>query len=132
MAAMVRPVAAKPETHRARPSIPWRLGSVDPGLRTLVAAREARHGEHRGRVVPVAAPGRPTVAPGQTIAAGAFAKNLAAVSVGEAGWPFWITLFWGFALAFHTLAYIVDGRQLEERTAQRYLADERRRQARRD
>jgi apolipoprotein N-acyltransferase len=32
---------------------------------------------------------------------------------GQAGipWAYWITLFWGFALAFHALAYIVVGRR---------------------
>jgi uncharacterized membrane protein YhaH (DUF805 family) len=32
---------------------------------------------------------------------------------GQAGiqWAFWITLFWGFALAFHVLAYLVVGRR---------------------
>lgn len=42
---------------------------------------------------------------------------------------YWITLFWGFALAFHALAYFVAGRQVEERKTQEYLEDERRRQA---
>jgi hypothetical protein len=41
-------------------------------------------------------------------------------------WSIWITLFWGFALAWHALAYIVDGRQLEERKTQEYLDEERR------
>jgi hypothetical protein len=47
--------------------------------------------------------------------------------VGEPGiqWSIWITVFWGFALAFHALAYVVDGRQLEERRARRYLDEER-------
>ncbi len=32
---------------------------------------------------------------------------------GQSGvqWAYWITLFWGFALAFHVLAYIVTGRR---------------------
>ena len=32
---------------------------------------------------------------------------------GQAGiqWAYWITLFWGFALAFHVLAYLVVGRR---------------------
>jgi hypothetical protein len=47
--------------------------------------------------------------------------------VGQQGiqWAFWITLFWGVALAFHTLAYLVAGRQLERRKAQQYLEKER-------
>lgn len=49
---------------------------------------------------------------------------------GGVTWSFWITAAWGFALAFHVLAYIVDGRQLEERKSQQYLDEERKRQAR--
>lgn len=43
-------------------------------------------------------------------------------------WAYWITGVWGFALAFHALAYLVDGRGMTERKAQQYLDDERRRQ----
>jgi 2TM domain len=39
-------------------------------------------------------------------------------------WAFWITGAWGFALAFHVLAYYVDGRSVEARTYARSL-DER-------
>ncbi|MGI9610720.1 MAG: 2TM domain-containing protein [Acidimicrobiia bacterium] len=45
-------------------------------------------------------------------------------------WSLWVTLGWGLALAFHALAYFVDGRGLEERKAQEYLADEHERTAR--
>jgi uncharacterized membrane protein YhaH (DUF805 family) len=33
--------------------------------------------------------------------------------VGQAGvqWAYWITLFWGLAVAFHVLAYLVVGRR---------------------
>jgi len=33
--------------------------------------------------------------------------------IGQSGiqWAFWITLFWGVALAFHVLAYLVVGRR---------------------
>ncbi len=42
--------------------------------------------------------------------------------VGQDGlqWSFWMTIFWGLALAFHALAYLVAGRQVEERKAQEY------------
>lgn len=42
------------------------------------------------------------------------------LTIGAPGiqWAFWITLFWGFALAFHLLAYVVDDRQLEQRKAE--------------
>jgi hypothetical protein len=49
---------------------------------------------------------------------------------GGLGWALWITGFWGLALAFHVLAYIVDGRQLEARKAEQYLADSTNRKAR--
>lgn len=40
-------------------------------------------------------------------------------------WAYWISLFWGLALAFHALAYFIGGRQLEARKAQEYLAENR-------
>lgn len=46
---------------------------------------------------------------------------------GGLDWAFWITGVWGFALAFHTLAYLIDGRALEERKAEEYLEAENRR-----
>lgn len=47
--------------------------------------------------------------------------------VGEDGfqWAYWITLFWGLALAFHVVAWFVDGRDLEERMTRRYLDENR-------
>jgi hypothetical protein len=50
------------------------------------------------------------------------------VGAGGLQWAFWITLFWGFALAFHALAYFVAGRQLEERKTRQYLEEEQRRE----
>jgi len=44
---------------------------------------------------------------------------------GGVNWAFWITATWGFALAFHALAYFVDGRGLEERKTRQYLDEER-------
>lgn len=51
--------------------------------------------------------------------------------VGASGiqWAFWITAAWGLALAFHALAYLIDGRNLEASKAQKYLDEERRRAA---
>jgi hypothetical protein len=48
------------------------------------------------------------------------------LALGQGGlqWAYWITGFWGLALAFHTLAYFVAGRQLEERKARQYLEEE--------
>ena len=45
------------------------------------------------------------------------------LTVGDPGpdWAYWITGVWGFALAFHALAYVVDGRGLEERKTRQYL-----------
>ena len=49
---------------------------------------------------------------------------------GEGGinWSFFITAAWGFALAFHALAYFIDGRQLEDRKTAEYLAEEKQRE----
>lgn len=46
------------------------------------------------------------------------------LGLGEGGldWAFWITGVWGFALAFHALAYLIDGRGVEERKYDQYLA----------
>ena len=41
-------------------------------------------------------------------------------------WAFWVAAGWGLALAFHTLAWMIDGRQVERRRAQRYVEHERR------
>lgn len=48
---------------------------------------------------------------------------------GQSGlqWSYWITVAWGLALAFHALAYYVDGRGLEERKARQYIEEEKRR-----
>lgn len=51
----------------------------------------------------------------------AFFWILDAMGPGGINWAFWITAAWGFALAFHALAYFVDGRQLEERKTRHYL-----------
>ena len=48
---------------------------------------------------------------------------------GGVTWAFWVTGTWGIALAFHALAYLVDGRQLEERKTQQYLEDQQQRTA---
>jgi hypothetical protein len=42
-------------------------------------------------------------------------------------WSWWITIFWGIGLAFHALAYFVDGRDIEGRKAQQYLEEEQQR-----
>lgn len=48
--------------------------------------------------------------------------------VGQEGiqWASWITIFWGFALLFHVLAWFIDGRQVERRRAEHYAEHERR------
>lgn len=48
------------------------------------------------------------------------------VMIGAEGvqWAYWITLFWGLGLAFHAVAWYVDGRNLEERKTREYLDDE--------
>ncbi len=64
---------------------------------------------------------------------GAFAIIITAfwvldLAVGQDGlqWAPWIAAVWGFALAFHVLAYVVDGRGTEHRRAEKYLHHERR------
>lgn len=41
----------------------------------------------------------------------AFFWLLDAITGGGITWAFWITIFWGFALAFHVLTWIVVGRR---------------------
>lgn len=43
--------------------------------------------------------------------------------IGQEGiqWAYWITGMWGIALAFHALAYYVDGRQMVDRKTGEYL-----------
>ena len=36
-------------------------------------------------------------------------------------WAYWITIPWGIGLAFHVLAWLIDGRQLQQRRTERYL-----------
>ena len=47
------------------------------------------------------------------------------LTVGDDGldWAPWITAIWGFALAFHVLAYLIDGRQLVARKTRQYLRE---------
>lgn len=50
------------------------------------------------------------------------------LALGEPGlqWAFWITLFWGLGLAFHLLAFLIQGRDVEGRKTREYLEEERR------
>lgn len=43
-------------------------------------------------------------------------------------WAYWVTVFWGIGLAFHVVAYFVDGSGLEEKKYQEFLAQERERE----
>lgn len=38
---------------------------------------------------------------------------------------YWTTIPWGVGLAFHTLAYFIQERGLDQRRYERYLAEER-------
>jgi 2TM domain len=62
------------------------------------------------------------------INAGFWALDL---GLGQSGlqWAFWITGVWGIALAFHALAYFIDGRGVEERKYRQYLEASRRHEA---
>jgi len=48
-------------------------------------------------------------------------------AVGESGfqWAYWITLFWGLGLAFHAVAWFIEGRDLEGRKTRQYLEKDR-------
>ena len=39
-------------------------------------------------------------------------------------WAYWITIFWGLALAFHVLAYFVGESGAEQRKYRKYLSEE--------
>jgi hypothetical protein len=45
---------------------------------------------------------------------------------GGLDWAYWVTIGWGIGLAFHTLAYLVDGRDVEARKTRQYLDETRR------
>lgn len=51
----------------------------------------------------------------------AFFWILDIITGGGVTWASWITGFWGLALAFHLLAWFIDGRQLAERKTRQYL-----------
>jgi len=53
------------------------------------------------------------------------------LAVGEDGlqWAYWITAMWAVGLAFHILAYYIDGRGVEQAKYEKYLAEERERGA---
>ena len=42
-------------------------------------------------------------------------------------WSFVVTVAWGLALAFHALAYLIAGRNVEHRKIEQYLEEDRRR-----
>ncbi len=43
---------------------------------------------------------------------------------GGVDWAYWVTASWGLGLAFHGLAFWVDGRDVENRKTEQYLAEE--------
>ena len=53
----------------------------------------------------------------------AFFWLLDAIGPGGLDWSIWITAAWGFALAFHGLAYLIDGRDLEGTKTRAYIDD---------
>ncbi len=55
----------------------------------------------------------------------AFFWILDSQGAGGVNWSIWITAAWGFALAFHVLAYLVDGRQMEDRKTEQYIEEAR-------
>lgn len=61
---------------------------------------------------------------GTFVITNAFFWALDLIGGGGVRWSVWITLGWGLALAFHALAYFVDGRGLEALKTREYLAQE--------
>lgn len=57
---------------------------------------------------------------GAFVIVNAFFWILDAITGGGITWAFWVSLMWGFALAFHGLAYYVEGRGLETRAAETF------------
>lgn len=43
-------------------------------------------------------------------------------------WAYWITIFWGLALAFHVVAYLVGDSGIEQRKYEKSLAEEKQQQ----
>ena len=43
-------------------------------------------------------------------------------------WAYWITIFWGLALAFHVVAYLVGDSGVEQRRYQKALVEEKQQQ----
>ena len=43
-------------------------------------------------------------------------------------WAYWITIFWGLALAFHVVAYLVGDSGVEQRKYQKALVEEKQQQ----
>jgi hypothetical protein len=48
------------------------------------------------------------------------------ITGGGMNWALWIVALWGFALALHILAYVVDDRQVERRKTVEYMEEEQR------
>lgn len=57
---------------------------------------------------------------GSFIIINAFLWLLDSLGPGGINWAYWITGVWGFGLAFHLLAWLIDGRQVEERKIEQY------------
>ncbi len=48
---------------------------------------------------------------------------------GGLDWAYWVTLAWGIGIVFHVMAYLIDRSGLQERRYERFLAEERARDA---
>ena len=58
---------------------------------------------------------------GAFVIVNAFLWTMDIVGGGGLEWAYWVTIPWGLGLAFHALAYWIDGRNVEERKYEEYL-----------
>ncbi|HSG78439.1 MAG TPA: 2TM domain-containing protein [Acidimicrobiia bacterium] len=66
---------------------------------------------------------------GTYVVVNAFLWTVDLAAGGGLEFAFWTTIPWGLALAFHVLAYLLSERRMQATTYERFLAEEREREA---